>query len=318
MKLHSSIFLMLLALTICVGSRLTASGSEGPSPVTARDLYNAGTKFLAATNYIEAEKMFRAALLKQDESVQAQAEFNLAHTRFADGAAILKKGPDAQKISERSQAALAAGNDALRAGESSLAESNMEKMVAAYMNGLGARREVRAAEKAVKAAMEIYGKTLMKWQRAADDFSAAAELNPADTNAAANAKSVQKGIAALVDQLQMWQQMAAQLAGQKQQLGKMLSQLKGKVPAPNAPPGSGGDDEEDDKGENGNQGDIKPESLSGKEENAGREGTPIESRLSPDQANQMLDGLPVDGNKRLPMGGGKESPPPKDKKGRNW
>ena len=78
-------------------------------------------------------------------------------------------------------------------------------MVAAYLEGRGARRELRDAEKAVQAAMETYGKTLQKWQRAADDFKSAAELNPADTNAARNAEIVERGIAKLVDSLRKMQ-----------------------------------------------------------------------------------------------------------------
>ena len=63
---------------------------------------------------------------------------------------------------------------------------------------------------------------------------------------------------------------------------------------------------------------MKPESLTGKEEGAGREGEQIQAPLSPDQAGQMLDGLQVDSRRRLPMGGDKEGTPPKDKNGRNW
>lgn len=260
--------------------------------------------------------MFHSALTAQDERVQARTEFNLGHTRFADGAELLKKGPDAQKVSAHGRAALDAGEAALRAGEASLAENQLDKMISAYLQGRGVRQQLRAAEKAVKSAMETYGKTLTRWRQAADDFMAAAELNPADTNAAHNAELVKRKIAELVDTLRQMQEMAGQMAGQKQQLGKMLSKLKGQIPAANAPPGMKGEDDED--GEGGQDGEIKPESLAGKEENAGREGEEMGGSLSPDQAGQMLDGLPVDGSKRLPMGGDKEASPPQDKKGRNW
>ncbi len=184
------------------------------------------------------------------------------------------------------------------------------------LEGRDARRDLRSAEKAVKAAMDIYGKTLIRWQRSADDFKGAAEMNPADTNAAYNAALVEKDIAKLIDTIRMMQQMAAMMAGEKQQLDKILGKLKGQIPAPNAPPGGKGDDE--DEGEGNGKGDIKPESLSGKEENAGRDGTEIQVQLSPDQAGQMLDALPVDGSRRLPIGGDQQGQPPGDKKGRNW
>jgi hypothetical protein len=105
------------------------------------------------------------------------------------------------------------------------------------------------------------------------------------------------------------QELAGQLAGQKQQLGKMLGKLKGQIPAPDAPPGAAGDDDDEDN--------PQPDSLNGKEENAGREGKQMQIPLSPDQAGQILDGLSIDGSRRLPMGD-KEGAKPKDKNGRNW
>ncbi|MEY4918232.1 MAG: hypothetical protein RL616_2145 [Verrucomicrobiota bacterium] len=298
------------------GTIFAADATNVPPPVTARDFFNAGTKLLVATNFSQAEKMFQSSLALQDERVQALAEFNLGHTRFADGAAILKQGPDAQKVSERGHAALAAGESALRSGESSLAESNVEKMVAAYLQGRGAQRELRAAEKVVKSALQTYGKTLSRWQRALDDFKGAAELNPQDTNAVHNVAVVEKSIAKLVDELRQMQQMAGQMAGQKDQLGKMLSKLKGQIPAPDAPPGGKGEGEEDEDG-SGKDG-VKPESLAGKEEGEGREGEQMQAPLSPDAAGQMLDGISVDGTRRLPMGGDQPGTPPKEKNGRNW
>ncbi len=285
-------------------------------PVTARDFYNAGTRLLCGTNFLQAEKMLAASLAQQDERLQPLAMFNLGHVRFADGAAILKNGPDAQKVSARGNAALAAGEEALRAGESAEAENNLAKMVNAYLNGRGARKELRDAEKAVKTALETFGKTLTKWRRAADDFHGAAELNPADTNALHNAETVERQIAKVVDELQKMQQMAGQMAGKKDQLGKMLGKLKGQIPAPDAPPGGKGegDEDEDGKGKDG----VKPESLAGKEEGEGREGEQMQMLLSPDAAGQMLDGISVDGTRRLPMGGDKPGTPPKEKNGRNW
>lgn len=307
--------LVSLALALFISAE-AAQETNPPPPVTARDFYNAGTKLLAAKKFTDAEKMFSASLAAQDELLQAKTEFNLGHARFADGAEILKKGPDAQKVSAQGEAALAAGENALRNGETSQAENQLDKMISAYVEGRGAQRELRAAEKNVKAAMTIYGKTLAKWQRADDDFKGAVELNPADTNAAHNAAVVEREIAKLVDTLRKMQQMAGKMAGQKDQLGKMLSKLKGKIPAPDAPPGGKGEGEEDEDGSG--KGDVKPESLTGKEENAGREGEPLSAPMSPDQAGQMLDGLPVDTSKRLPMGGDKQGTPPKEKNGRNW
>jgi hypothetical protein len=260
--------------------------------------------------FAEAESMLVSALAAQDERIQPRTLYNLGHVRFAQGAEILKKGPDAQKVSAQGNAALALGGSAVNAAQLALARNDVEKMVDAYLAGRGARHELRAAEKAVKAAMETYGNTLRKWQRAADDFKGAAELNPADTNATRNAEIVEQGIAKLVDSLRNMQAMAAALGDKKQQLDKMLGQLKGRIPAQDAPPGAAGEDDEDEDG-------MQPEDLAEQKESGAREGEQPEHPLSPDQAGQILDGLAPNGTRRLPMSD-QQTSKPKDKTGRNW
>lgn len=304
-----------VAWALCAAP-LVGAAADDAGPATARDCYNAGTRLLAAKKFAEAEQMLKASLAAEDEAVQPPALFNLGHVRFADGLEILKQGPDAQKTSAQAAAALVEAGGAIRSGEAALAENQLEKMVTAYLEGRGARRDLRAAEKAVHDALETYGKTLARWQQAGDNFRDAAELNSSDTNATYNARVVDQHIARLVDTLQKMQELAGAMAGQKQQLSKVLSKLKGQIPAPNAPPGGKGEDDED--GEGSSQGDIKPESLAGKEENTGRDGEQIQVTLSPEQAGQMLDGLQVDGNRRLPIGGDQEGEPPKDRHGRIW
>jgi len=304
-------FGLVLLFAVVASLRVEADdGTNPPALVTAREFYNAGTRLLAEKKLAEAETMFQSAIAAQDEHVQPAAVFNLGHTRFAEGVELKKKGPDAQKVAAQGGAALAAGEHAIRSSEAALAENNLDKMIAAYLEGRGARHELRAAEKAVQSAMEIYGKTLQKWQRAADDFKSAAELNPADTNALRNAEIVERHIARLIDDLNKMQQMMGMMGRQKQDLGRLLGKLRGQIPAPNAPPGMAGDEEEDEDG-------VKPESLAGKEENAARDGDQMQISLSPDQAGQILDGLSLDGTRRLPMSD-KQGAPPKDKKGRNW
>jgi len=283
--------------------------TNSPPPANARDFYNAGTRLLAANKFAEAETLFQYALAAQDERVQPPALFNLGHARFAEGAEILKKGPDAQKASAHGGAALAAGDPAIHTAESALAENNLDKMITAYLEGRGVQRELRSAEKAVRAAMETYGKTLQKWQRAADDFKGAAELNPADTNAARNVEIVERQIAKLVDELRRMQEMLGALGKQKQDLGKLLSKLKGQIPAPDAPPGMAGDDSDEDG--------VQPDSLAGQQEGESHAGDQMQVPLSPEAAGQILDGLSLDGTRRLAMSD-QQGTPPKDKKGRNW
>jgi len=293
-------------LVACSVARATSGNTN---VVTARDFYNAGTWLLADKKFADAERMFESALAAQDERVQPAAVYNLGHVRFDDGLDLLKKGPDAQKVSALGKTALAAGDNALRQSEAALAQNDLEKMVGAYLAGRGARHNLHEAEKAVQSAMESYGKTLQKWQRAADDFHSAAELNSRNTNAVHNAEIVERGIAKLIDSLRQMQEMMSAMGRQKQDLGKILSKLKGMIPADNAPPGAAGDDE-DEEG-------MKPDSLAGQKEGVSKPGDEMQVPLSPDQAGQMLDGLSLDGTRRLEMSD-KQGTPPGDKKGRNW
>jgi hypothetical protein len=313
MNISATLKIFVLLLSLAAGGHAQAvDETNAATLVTARDFYNAGTRLLAAKKYADAETMFESALAAQDGRVQPPALYNLGHARFDEGVELLKKGPDAQSVAARGRAALAAGDQAIHQAESALAEKDLDKMIYAYLEGRGARRDLHEAEKAVQAAMDACGKTLQKWQRAADDFKSSAELNPADTNAVRNAKIVERAIAQLVDQLQKMQQMMAMMGKQRQDLGKLLGKLKGQIPASDAPPGAAGDDDEDDDG-------ISPDSLAGQKENASREGEQMRIPLSPEEAGQILDGLSLDGGRRLPMAmSDKEGTPPGDRKGRNW
>jgi tetratricopeptide (TPR) repeat protein len=321
MKRFPIIYKSTLLLALAAGFRASAADTTNapspeviapaPEPTTAKDWYNAGARLLATRKLADAEKMFESALAEQDEQVQPPAMYDLGHTRFAEGVEILKEGPDVGAAKARGQAAMAAADAVIDRAEAALAESQMDHMVAAYMEGRGVRHELRQAEKAVQSAMDMYGKTLQKWQRAADDFKGSAELNPADTNATDNAERVERAMAKLIDSLQEMHGMMGQMEQKRQALNKDLGKLKGQIPAPNAPPGSAGDDDDDD--DNG----MTPDALTGQKEGSSHEGDKMETTLSPEQAGQILDGMSLDGSRRLSMSD-KEGTPSKDRKGRNW
>ena len=309
MKLFKTLKQLAPALALAMGCRaLAGHATNAPPPATSRDFYNAGTRLLATNKFADAEKMFESALAAQDERVQPAALYNLGHARFDEGGEWLKKGPDAQKTAAQGAAVLAAGGEAVHSAQSALDENDLSKMIAAYQEGRGIRRGLRDAEKAVQAAMETYGKTLRQWRRAADDFKSAFELNPAATNAVRNAEIVEQRIARLVDSLQKMQEMDGKLAGKRQQMNDLLSQLKGRIPKENMPPGAPGDEDDED---------VQPGSLAGQKESSAREGDQMQVPLSPDEAGQILDGLSLDGTRRLEMSD-KQGAPAKDKQGRDW
>ena len=96
-------------------------------------------------------------------------------------------------------------------------------------------------------ALKVHGAVLARWERASGDFKSAAELNSADTDARHNAEVVDRCIAKLVDSLREMQQCANGMCDKGQQLGEALKQLKGRIPAPNMPPGAAGDEEEEEE-----------------------------------------------------------------------
>jgi tetratricopeptide (TPR) repeat protein len=298
-----------ILVLVCSCRVLAVGDTNAVAPVTARDFYNAGTELLAAKKLAEAEQMFQSALAAQNERVQSPALYSLGQARFDDGLAALKKGPSAQSLAGAGNAAALMAGRAIERGETTLTENDLSKMIAAYLAGRGARHELNVIEKAVRKAMDTYGDTLRKWQRAEDDFKSAAELNPADTNATRNAGIVAQYIARLVDSLQQMQRMSATLGGRHSQLNGVLRELRGRIPAQDLPDGGDGDDD-DDEG-------LQPESLRGQKEGASRSGKEFQVPLSPDEAAQILNGISLDGSRRLPMSEAKSGESPK-KSGLTW
>jgi Ca-activated chloride channel homolog len=262
------------------------------APITPREKYNAGTRLLADGKLADAESQFQSVLLSQDERTRTAALYNLGHVRFAQGIEALKKEKPGQQTIAQSRAAVERGQAAIQQAQSALAEKELHKMVSAYLNGRGARREFRDALKAVRRGMEAHAEALLKWRRALGDFRSAAELNPADTNAVHNAQIVEQAIAKLVDSLRDMAQMGMMMSELSKQLKGEMDQLKGQIPAENLPPGAPGDDEDEE---------VMPEGLRGREENAGKEGKEREQPLSPEEAGRLLDGFQLDGGRRLPM-----------------
>ena len=286
-------FMLALAGSAFAGDQTNAI-APAIQPVTARDFYNAGTQLIAAKNFPEAEQMFLASLAAQDERVQPAALYNLAHARFDDGLAALKKGPNAQSTSAQGDETSLQAASAIQQGQAALAGNDLSKLIAAYMAGHGARHDLRTVEAAVRQAIQTYGETLRKWQQADDNFKSAAELNPADADAAHNSEIVEQYIARLVDSLRQMQSLAAKLGDQHKKLNELLKQIGGRIPKPNLPPGAPGDKDDEDGG-------VQPGDLEGLKEGATRIGNPIGTSLSPDQAAQILNGIPIDAAEQLMM-----------------
>jgi hypothetical protein len=187
---------------------------------------------------------------------------------------------------------------------------NVTQLVQAYLNGRGARRELREATDQVRRAIEAHGAALTRWQRVLGDFKSALELNPQDAEAKENIKILEEAIAKLIDKIRAMQQLAQIMGQQMRALGAMLKELRGKIPAPDAPPGGG--DEDDDEEED----DAPKGPREGQQEGRSRDGQQI-IKISREEAGWILDAFKLGGDRRLPMGQGEEKKP-KDQKGKNW
>jgi hypothetical protein len=273
-----------------------AAAPTFPSRASPRELYNAGTRLLNSGKLREAEAMLENSLASQQEILQPPALYNLGHTRFRQGAAELKKQPEARSLTQRSGQATRLGQAALNEADAALVSNDAARMVAAYLRGRGIRRQLKQAREAVQQALQTYGLALQKWERASGDFHSAAELAPADSEARTNAAIVDRDIAALVDRIVLMQQAMQAMRERQQQLGEKLKDLKGRIPGDELPPEQSGDDDDEEEGDK-----PQPEGpQQGQKEARGQEGK--EMALTPEQAAWLLDGYRLDSERRLPMG----------------
>jgi hypothetical protein len=281
---------------------------EPAAPVTSPEEFNAGTRQLRDGKLAAAEALLQNAVAGQDARVQPPALYNLGWARVAEGVEILKQGKDAKGRATPTQAnnlTVAAG-EAVRQIDEALNSANEQQMIAAYLRGGGVHREINAATKVVRQALASQQQTLAKWQRAAGDFRSAAELSGAEADATFNAEATEKAIAALIDKLNQLQQAGARMAAAGKELGDKLQQLKGKIPAADMPPGAPGDDGEDE-----NLPGLQP----GQQEGASKPGD--EMRISPEEAEQMLNGYKLGGDHPLRLvDEGKKKP--MNQTGKDW
>jgi hypothetical protein len=262
---------------------------------------------LRAGKLREAEALLESALAAQSEGLQPPALYNLGHVRFGQGFEELKKGPSGGPATSRGRAAAQLADSAIRQADQALGGNNVQEMVAAYLRGRGARRELKPALAAVRKALQTHGAALGKWQRSSGDFHGAVELNRADADGRQNAEVVDRYIARLIDMLRELDQLANMLCDKNSDLGQKLKQLKGRIPAPDAPPGGAGDDDEEEDKPFGPQ--------PGDQEGATKEG--LQMLLSREMAGWLLDGYRLDSERRLPMGQN-EASEPRQRKGKDW
>jgi hypothetical protein len=255
------------------------------------------------------------AAARDQREVQTHALYNLGHTRFQQGTEALKKSPDPQATRERGDAAGELADRAVRSADAALASGETAGLLRAYMEGRGARKELREAMKALDKALEAHRTTLLRWQRASGDFKSAHELQPVLDDARFNGQVVDRHIAKLVDQQEQLMQCMGGMGNKMANLKLKMSQMKGQMPGGLLPKGAGDEDEDEDE----EGGPRDPQDQEGRGNQKEKEDAPKGPRngMSEEEAAMMLNSFKLDANRKLPMGD-RETGKPQDKKGKDY
>jgi tetratricopeptide (TPR) repeat protein len=298
-----------LLLGLQLPGEARAAELEPRAPETPRDFYNNGTRKFKEGKLRDAESMLQAAVAANDEKVQPPALYNLGHVRFKQGLEALKDSMSGGAAKSRGDAASDLASQAIQAADEALRREEVAAITRAYLQGRGARKELKAAMEAVRKALEAHGAVLSRWQRASGDFKSAHEIQPSFADAKANAEVVDRQIAALVDQREMMMMAMQCMGGKRQELKDRMQQLKKRMPDGQKMEDEGEDDEEDD--------DQKPpkEPSRGQQEKESKEGK--EMAMTWEEAMRLLESLKLDANRKLPMGD-QETAKPKDRRGKDW
>ena len=301
---------MVVLLSFLTSGNLFAAAKESDAPASPQQLYNNGTQKFRDGKLREAEASLQTALISQDEKVQVPALYNLGHVRFREGIEELKGGPNAKATDAAAKRACESGGDAIEAADAALAQWDLQAIAAAYMQGRGARKELKSATEAVKRALESYGVVLSKWQRASGDFKSAHELRPSDSDAQANADVVDRSIARLVDSQRIIMQNSECTKKSRESLRQKMAELKKRMPKELRQQCEKGEEEEDED-------EDKPpkEPKPGQQEAKEKEGN--QKLLTPEEAARLLEMLRLDTNRKLPLGMS-DTAASKDRKPRDW
>lgn len=284
-----------------------------PSAASLRERFNQAAALLANNRLRDAERAFHDVVATENERFQPPALYNLGHARFRQGQEALREGPDGHQQLARARAAHSRAGRAVEDAAEAMNTPGLEDVVRAYLQGRGARKELRAATEAVRKALENHEAVLLRWQRASGDFKSADELR-SDARARHNAAVVDRHIARLVDMNAALQAAIQSMQMQMQDLRRRMEQLKGRMPAELLKElGNEPDEGEDQSDGDGDKPPPEPEPGTGeKEQEDGRR-----MGMSYEEAARLLESLRLDAQRKLPMGA-RETATPESRKGRDW
>ena len=300
----------------------------------ALDLYNEGVGALRRGELREAESTLREAAQTNSPAVQPLALYNLGHVRFQQGKETLKGEGNRQQLLNSAEAAAAVAQEAIRSSQESLKGGALEEIIGAYMEARSARKQLRTSRDETTRAMDLQGSALWRWRRSVGDFHSAQELDPSNKDASFNADVVERHIKELLKSLDKVKEQNESLSEQRQKLGELMKEMRGKIPKSMQRQSDSEEDEEDDEeekqpdGQKEEENQKPPKAGSKQEQRIGGE-----REVSQDMAKLLKEmlkrrtmqlGDKEDGlrpGEKKGMNGlifGDETRKPEQRKGRNW
>jgi tetratricopeptide (TPR) repeat protein len=319
--------------TFAIATLLTSTLHAAPRSV--REMYNDGIAKMKEGDLKEAESMLRTAAASGADFVLNPALYNLGHIRFSQGKETLKGEGNRQELLDSASAAVSVAEEVLRAKKPVAEQSkDVQEIIEAYMEGRGARKQLRLSRDANTRAMDLLGTTLSKWRRSVGDFRSAAEMQPSDTDSPFNADVVERHIKELLKFKEELEKQAAAVEKMREELKKMMGQLRGKIPPEMMQEGDGEEEDEDSEEEKGKKpkdktGEQQEQRIGGEREISPEMGKWLKESMKQRTMNVGPDGQPLggqDSNEPDPLGqprpgnrdglGGDQQP--KGKKGKDW
>jgi hypothetical protein len=228
---------------------LAAAAATAPPP-TPRELYNQGVDKLDAKNWSDAEKYFLDAAKSNQETVQADAVYDLGRVRYEQGKETLAGEGNRQQILTAGSAGLATAKEALRAGnEALIGDEDVKTLVQRYTEVRSARKDLRSPRDETTRETNLLDSAIKRYRFSADNFHSAYELDPANHDADFNAGVMERHLAELSELQKRMQQQRRMIAEGRNQLKELGKKLLAKIPDNMKQPGDPDDDDEDDDDE---------------------------------------------------------------------
>lgn len=298
--------------------------------LTARELHNRGTARLADGDLLGAEEALRASLQRDLDALRPPTLHNLGHVRFGKGKAGLQ-GKTAGEVTELSiarsyleaaDADISDMKDQIELLDRAAAEKREPDYVPATAALGGGINTFRTIKKLIPKEEAMVGKRLVviaAWTRSIGDFLGAVELDPADSQAKANADTIAELLRALRRETSALEEAIEAQRKKLNELREVIKELIKRIPDDKLPPNTEGEPDEDEENF------LPPERQKPREGKGGpkepREGQ--EQKMTEQEARGSLEGLKNEFGRKMPAGppgpgaGGKAGKPT-DRKGKDY